>query len=491
MNVTVEEQDKLRRKLAVEVPLDEVRSAYDAVYQKLRSGGVRVNGFRPGKFPRQLADKRFKNLMAGEAMQTLVPRYFEQAVKELELRPATEPQFDKMDIDQRRPFRFEVEFEVIPTFEMLPASAFTLEETPLKVSAKEVDARVEELRKSRATFEDKGDVAAEAEDQVTFDFEGLLDGVPFDGGSGEGQRIELGSGQYLPEFDTAFQGIKAGESRTFPLTFPEDYGEASLAGKVVQFSVQAKTVERKVPPELGPEFFAQFGTADNLKDFKEELKQELLNEGEHRREQERQNALAEQIRERFDFDVPEILVAEHMHAYAHQLGHDDPELLADEKRLAEARQAEEDSMRGNLRLAYVVDALSREHGIEADEQEISQRFFMQCYMMRQNPKEVMNTPFGARMRMQVEQNIVTAKTLSHLAKLVLEAGTGADATKKVSKAKGGAAADKADKAKADKAEAKPKKAAAAKGKAAAAEKDGGKGGAKKAAKPAKAKAADK
>ena len=459
MKVTVSEEDKLRRKLQVEVPLSEVEATYEAVYAQLRSN-IRVHGFRPGKYPRHLAEKRFQSVMEGEAMQTLVPKYYEQALEELKLRSATEPKFDNLDIDKKKPFKFDVEFEIVPEVKLLPPEKFKLTEKKVKVTAKQVDDRVEEMRNMRATYADKGAKAAAIGDAVTFDFQGTLDGEPFDGGSGENQRIEVGSGQYLPEFDAAFNGIKPGESKTFPLTFPEDYGEASLAGKPVDFSITAKLVEEKIPVEMNKEFFAQFGAAETLEDFKEEVKTQLSADQEREAMQAYHEELTEQIRKAYSFDVPETLIEGNLAEFEHRLSHDDPEALKDEKKLKKLKGEEEEKIRENIRVAYVIDALARGNDIKANEEEVRQRFFYQAYMMQQDPQALIQNPMGRRMLMQIEQSMITTSALEHLAKEVLEKGGKAkpkaeaakekdkpakDRTAKDSAAKDGAAKDKATK----------------------------------------------
>ena len=265
MNVTVAESDKLKRKLSVEVPLKEVQAAYESVYVQLKSN-VRINGFRPGRFPRNLAEKRFKSAMASEAMQSLVPKYYQEALSELDVRPATEPRFENLEIDQKRPFKFDVEFEIFPTFELLPPSSFELKEKKPKVSAKDVESRIEEILDTRASYEDKSGPAVKG-DAVTFDFRGTLDGEPFDGGTGEDQRIEVGSAQYLPDFDAAFHGMSVGESKTSPMTFPADYEETSLAGKEVYFEITAKKVEHKVRPALTRNFFPSLASTKPKRSF--------------------------------------------------------------------------------------------------------------------------------------------------------------------------------------------------------------------------------
>ena len=152
MQLNVEELGSLKRRISVEVPLDEVQSTYNEVYAQI-SGQINVRGFRPGKFPRKMAEKRFQDVMKQEATRSLLPKYFQQALEEMKARPATQPQFENLEIEKTRPFKFEAEFEVVPTFELPKASEFTLKEKPIVVTKKEVAERIEELRNSHAQLE--------------------------------------------------------------------------------------------------------------------------------------------------------------------------------------------------------------------------------------------------------------------------------------------------------------------------------------------------
>ena len=439
MNVTVAESDKLKRKLSVEVPLSEVRTAYNDVFAKLQTN-VRVNGFRPGKFPRHLAEKRFKEAMAGEALQNLVPKYYQQALEELKLRPATEPKFDNLDIDKTKPLKFDVELEIIPDFDLLPPSAFKLKEKKAKVTAKDVDGQIEELRGARAALEDKGKPAAKG-DVVTFDFRGTIDGEVFDGGSGEDQRIELGASQYLPDFDAQFHGIEDGETKTFQMTFPEDYGTPQIAGKEVHFEITAKKVAFKVPPPLDKDFFAQFGEHETEKDFKDSIKAQLENDRERKVREEYSNELIGQIKKNYHFDVPQGLVEQGIDDYEHRLSHDDPETLQDGKKLEKLKKEERGNIESNLRLAYVVGAIANENGIMPDETEVKERFYYQAYMMGMNPTEIAGQEMGRRMVMQIEQNLITSQSLALLSEQVIEQGRGGEAKSgAVSKSESGAKA---------------------------------------------------
>ena len=303
MQVTVEDQGKLKRKLSVEVPLSDVQQTYDQVFAEIRSH-LQVPGFRPGKFPRALAEKRFRSLMAQEAVQNLVPKYFDQALKENDLRPATEPRFQNLQIEKQQPLKFDVEFEIFPPFDLLPPAEFKLEDKPSEVTPEQIEARITEIRRRRATAEDKGPLPAEAGDTVTFDFEGKIDGAPFAGGSGKSQRIEIGAGEYLKDFDAQLSGITAGQTKTFDLSFPADYGDKTLAGRTAQFTVTAHKVEKAVPAALAPELFKDFGALETEEAFREHLRKQLHEEQERAQLAAQQQSLGDQVREKYTLRCP-------------------------------------------------------------------------------------------------------------------------------------------------------------------------------------------
>ncbi|MDH5752757.1 MAG: trigger factor, partial [Deltaproteobacteria bacterium] len=327
--------------------------------------------------------------------------------------------FDELEIDKKKPFRFKVEFEVVPDFKLLPPSTFKLKEKPVKVSKEDVDARLDDLRRARASLEDKGQEKAQSGDVVTFDYKGTLDGEVFQGGTAENQQMEIGSNNYLPDFASQFDDIKAGEEKTFPLTFPKDYGEPTLAGKQVEFSIKVKKVERKVLPEMNKEFFSQVGKFETEQEVREHLSEQLRGEKEAGQKQELHDELTEQIRKKYDFDVPETLAQQMLERFQHNLSHQDPDAVMDEKKFNKRSEEELENIKANLRLTYVFDKVSEENGIKADQEVVRQRFFMQSYMMRQNPTDLIKTEAGNRLIYQIEQAAIGEKVLDHLVAQVL------------------------------------------------------------------------
>jgi trigger factor len=418
MQVNVEEVSKLKRKMSVEIPLSEVQAAYDKVYAEIRSN-VRVNGFRPGKYPRDLAEKRFRTLMAQEAIQNLVPKYFDQALKEKELRPATQPTFQNLDVDKKKPLKFDVEFEIVPPFELVAISQFKLEDKAAAITPQEVEERIAGLRKSRSTLADKGSAPAATGDVVTLDFEGMRDGEPFEGGSAKDQHIELGSGQFLPDFEKGVDGIVAGQDKTFDVTFPADYGDETLRGQRVQFKASAKKVETKVPAELNAEFFKPFGNAETEAAFREHIEKQVREEKERNILADQEQDLAKQIRAQYSFDVPESAVEQGLEQFLHDLGHREPEVAQDPAQLEERKTKAREDIVGDLRLSYVLDEVGRKHNLQVDAEAVRQRFFMQAYMVGRDPGELINTELGERLISRIERSLLSEKVLHYLVTQVL------------------------------------------------------------------------
>jgi trigger factor len=188
-------------------------------------------------------------------------------------------------------------------------------------------------------------------------------------------------------------------------------------------------VQKKVPPPLDKDFFAAFGGHEELESFRQHVKAELEGEQARRALQAHRSQLTEQIREKYSFEVPESLVEHGLHEFEHELSHEEPAALQDEQALAKRKEEERGKIVGNLRVAYVIDALVREYEIVAEKEEVQQRFFLQAYMMRQNPTELINSELGRRLLEQIRQNLVTGKALEKLAGVVLDRQQSAKAGK--------------------------------------------------------------
>ncbi|MEW6692908.1 MAG: trigger factor [Pseudomonadota bacterium] len=260
MQVTLETAEGLLRRLSVQVPAAQVD---EAVEQRLKdlARRVRMDGFRPGKAPLPVVRQRYGEQARDEVVGDLIQRTYVNAVTEQKLRPAGGPRITEVDMIAGEGLRYVAEIEVYPEITLADLSAIAIERPKAEIGEADVDAMIENLRKQRVTYNTVERAAAEG-DRVIVDFKGSIDGDPFDGGSAQDMPVELGKGMLLKDFEAPIVGMKAGESKTIEVTFPEDYHAEHLAGKKASFDVTVKSVAEPVLPEIDDAFCAAFGVKE-------------------------------------------------------------------------------------------------------------------------------------------------------------------------------------------------------------------------------------
>ena len=260
-----EKLEKSMVALTVEVGAADFEAAVEKAYKKQR-GQIRVPGFRPGKAPRKMIEAMFgAQVFYEEAVNIALPDAYEEAVKEQELQVVGYPQVELLDVGKDG-FSFKATVAVFPEMTLGQYKGLEAPRAEAKVTDEDVDARLKEMaeRNSRMVSVDR---AVEKGDIANINFEGFLDGEPFDGGKGEDHDLEIGSGSFVPGFEDQLIGMKAEEERDINITFPEDY-HADLAGKAVVFHVKVNAVKVKEVPAIDDEFakdVSEFDTLDELK----------------------------------------------------------------------------------------------------------------------------------------------------------------------------------------------------------------------------------
>lgn len=260
MQVTLETAEGLLRRLSVQVPAAQVD---EAVEQRLKdlARRVRMDGFRPGKAPLPVVRQRYGKQARDEVVGDLIQRTYVNAVTEQKLRPAGGPRITEVDMIAGEGLRYVAEIEVYPEITLADLSAIAIERPKAEIGEADVDAMIENLRKQRITYNTVERAAAEG-DRVIVDFKGSIDGEPFDGSSANDMPVELGKGMLLKDFEAPIVGMKAGESKTIEVTFPEDYRAEHLAGKKASFDITVKSVAEPMLPEVDDAFCAAFGVKE-------------------------------------------------------------------------------------------------------------------------------------------------------------------------------------------------------------------------------------
>ena len=260
MEATTAQASELERRVDLSIAIADVEKEME---QRLKRMGknMKMPGFRPGKVPFNIVKQQYGDQARHEVLSEALDRVFGETVTEQKMRVAGYPRIEPKTTESTTHLEFTAIFETYPEFTPGDMSTAEVERPLLQVGASEVDKTLDILRKQRVSYED-ADRAAAKEDRVVIDFIGKKDGVPFEGGQAEDYPFVLGQGMMLPDFENAVEGTKVGETKTFDLTFPEDYHAKELAGQTVQFDITVKQVQAPKLPEIDADFAKSMGIAD-------------------------------------------------------------------------------------------------------------------------------------------------------------------------------------------------------------------------------------
>ncbi len=366
MQTTLENLGDLSRRLHVAVPLAQIDGEVGKRLARLAKT-VKVPGFRPGHVPIRMVEQQYGPQVRSDVISDAVQASFADAIREQNLRvagyPRIEPAANKTAPDTA--LEFSAIFEVYPDVTVGDIASATIERPQVEVTAADVDRTVDVLRRQRATFHPATDGAISG-DRVKVDFTGKIDGVEFAGGQAKDFDIAVGEGRMLPEFEAAVAGMKAGDTKTFDLTFPADYHGKEVAGKVAQFEISAKEVSRPDVPPLDGAFATAFGIkSGNVDDLRSEVESNLKLELKRKVDTMLRDQAMRALREKSQLALPKSLVVDEtqqlMRRMAGQLQQQGmkPEDIKLEPSMFE-KQAEE-----RVALGLILGEIVRKEGLEA------------------------------------------------------------------------------------------------------------------------------
>ncbi|MFN6101110.1 MAG: trigger factor [Burkholderiales bacterium] len=309
MAVTVETLEKLERKITLTLPTSVIQNEVNTRLKRL-ARQVKVDGFRPGKVPMNIVAQRYGYSVHYEVMNDKVGEAFSVAANEAKLRVAGQPRISEKEQTSDTEMAFDAIFEVYPEVVIKDLSLVEVETLQAHVTDEAIDKTVEILRKQKRTFAKRAmDAAAATDDRVTVDFIGKIDGEPFDGGRAEDYQFVVGEGQMLKEFEEAVVGMKVGESKTFPLSFPEDYQGRDVAGKTADFMVTLKKLEATHLPEVTNELAKSLGVADaTVEALRADIRKNLEREVKYRLLGRNKQAALDALVAQAELDLPNSIV---------------------------------------------------------------------------------------------------------------------------------------------------------------------------------------
>ncbi len=309
MAVTVETLEKLERRITLTLAADTINNEVQSRLKRL-ARTVKADGFRPGKVPMSVVTQRYGYSVQYEVMNDKVGQAFQQATNEANLRVAGAPRITEKEASPEGQMAFDATFEVYPEVKLGDLGTAEVERVSTEVTDAAIDKTLDILRKQRRTFAQRAKTEAATDgDQVTIDFEGKIDGVPFDGGKAEGFQFIIGEGQMLEAFEKAVRGMKTGDSKTFPLQFPEDYQGKDVAGKEADFMVTLNKVEAQHLPEVNEALAKALGIADGtVEALRADIKRNLEREVKFRVLARNKASVMDAVAKSAELDLPTALV---------------------------------------------------------------------------------------------------------------------------------------------------------------------------------------
>ncbi|GAA0428901.1 trigger factor [Agaribacter marinus] len=309
MSAKWEKQEGNEGVLTIEVSVEEFDKALDKAFKKV-SKDVQIPGFRKGKIPRGLFEKRFGvESLYQDAVDIVLPDAYMKAVEETGIEPVAQPDVDIETIEKGQPLVFTAKVTVKPEVKLGDYKGLEVEEESVEVTDEDVDHDLEHQRQHHAELVIKEEGKIEDGDTAVIDFEGFVDGEAFEGGKGESHSLEIGSGQFIPGFEEQLIGKETGDETEVTVTFPEDYHAEELAGKEATFNVKIHEVKYKELPELDDEFAKDLDDeVETLEELKSKKKEQLLEQKKQDAENKKRETLIEKASENAAMDIPEAMV---------------------------------------------------------------------------------------------------------------------------------------------------------------------------------------
>ena len=309
MGYTVEKISGNQVKIAFEIEAEKFDAAVQKAYLKLR-GRLNVPGFRKGKAPRKLIESMYgENVFYDEAFDIVFPDEYEAAVKENGLKVVDRPEVDAVDqIGVGKDLKCSVKVFVKPDVELGDYKGLKAVKYVHKVTAEEIDARIQEDVEKATTMADVTDRAVENGDSVNLNYLGTVDGEAFEGGTAENQTLVIGSGHFIPGFEEQMIGMQIGEEKDLNVKFPEEYHAENLKGKDAVFHVKVNGIQTKVAPALDDDFAADVSEFDTFADYRANIEKELTERAQKNADTQLENELVQQAVDAADCDIPQAMI---------------------------------------------------------------------------------------------------------------------------------------------------------------------------------------
>lgn len=383
--------------LTVEVDAETFNNGLDQAFKKVVKQ-VTIPGFRKGRIPRSLFEKRFGvESLYQDALDIILPEAYVKAIEETGIEPVDQPEIDIEQIEKGKSLIFKAKVTVKPEVKLGEYKGLNIERMDDTVTDEDVQKELENLQQSYAELVIKEEGEVENGNTVVIDFEGFMDGEPFEGGQAENYSLEIGSGSFIPGFEEQLIGMKSGEEKEIEVTFPEEYHAEELAGKPATFKVKVHEIKEKVLPELDDEFAKDVDdNVETLDELKESIKNRLAENKKQEADQKLRNDLIEKAAENAEIDIPEVMIN---HELDHMLQEFERNIQmqglnldlyfqftgTDEESLRE--QMKEDAEK-RVRTSLTLEAIAKAENLEVDDETVQKELEKMAEMYNMDVEEV-------------------------------------------------------------------------------------------------------
>jgi len=310
MNIIVEEISSIKKKVNVEISGEQVTKEVESFYQQVGKQ-AKIKGFRPGKIPRGILERHFKDYVKSEVIQKLIQETYPAALSEKDLHPVSPPVIDPGELESGKPFQYSATVEVKPEIKIEGYIGLNIEGKKESAKEEEVEERLKGLQNLHAQLKTVPEPRPiQSGDHVIIDYEARMDNKPLEEGKAVDFTVEVGSGRFIPALEEKLVGLNQEEEKEIEVPFPEDYGYKKWAGKTVSFLVKVKEIKEKVLPPLDDEFAKDLGDYASLEDLKAKLKEEIEKEKELMLDRQLKDQMIEQLIQANSFEIPESMVVE-------------------------------------------------------------------------------------------------------------------------------------------------------------------------------------
>lgn len=404
MKVQVNEAEHSQKELVFEIPYETFEETADKELDKLLPN-AKIPGFRAGKVPRDIAKKHFSHRIKSQAIEQVINNAVQDGMTSNNITPLSQAYISDVVFEENKPITFKARVDVFPKVELNKYSGYTYSKAQVAVNDKDIDEALKLIQEREASFEQvSGRDTVKEGDIAVIDFEGKKDGVAFEGGAAKNYSLNIGSGQFIPGFESGVEGMKIGETKDLNLKFPENYGAKDLAGKEVVFTVTVNDIKEKKLPAIDDEFAKDVDpNSSTLEELKGKLKKGLQTEVDRSIMLESFGELLEQIVKDNNFEVPYTFVKEQSERLAYnslsqyyQMGIDPEQMGINFESMAQRfiPQAE-----NQVKQAIIINEIAKKEGIEVKEEDITSYLSFHAELQGRTAEELKKELEG---QMQIE-----------------------------------------------------------------------------------------